>query len=171
MKNKKGGGSNCCSFKGGRRKRKTIRRRRKRKYLKKRKTKRHRRRRKSRRKRGGGLLAPATFKCNASQSIGEHYTGIKHNTNPYLPDPKSSNTNMKGGGLWMDDFGLGDVLLNWYKGSNMASNIPIRYKGGKPLMKADPMHQPNMQGNTFVNKSSNLTALYDTSVKEVISGK
>ena len=60
---------------------------------------------------------------------------------------------MKGGGLWMDDFGLGDVLLNWYKGSNAVSNIPIRYKIGKPLMKADPMHQPNMRGDKFVSQS------------------
>lgn len=168
VKNKRGGGGDCCSFKGGRRKRKTIRRRRK--SLKKRKTKRRRRRRrKSRKKRGGGLLAPATFKCNASPSIGEHYTGIKHNTNPHLPDPQSSNKNMKGGGLWMDDFGLGDVLLNWYKGSNAVSNIPIRYKGGKPLMKADPMHQPNMQGGKFVSQSPNVPAMYDSAAQQVAS--
>ena len=45
----------------------------------------------------------------------------------------------KGGGF-LDDIGLGDVLLNYYKGTNTISNQPIRYKGGKPLMKAD--HAP-----------------------------
>ena len=111
--------------------------------------------------------------------MGEIYTGIKLNTNPFLPDPINNNTNMRGnqkggnsnssssptsgmGGSFLNSIGLGDVLLNYYKGSNAIANQPIRYKGGKPLMKADPMHQPGLESPIANSKSANIPSFYNT---------
>ena len=108
----------------------------------------------------------STYKCNYPTNVGEIFTGYKLNTNPFLPDPKYGNSNIrsrqKGGGL-MDDIGLGDVLLNYYKGTNAISNQPIRYKGGKPLMKADPMYQPNLTAPVAAKITPNVPQFYNVS--------
>ena len=126
---------------------------------------------------GGGLLAQGTFKCNYPPSIGQHFTGYKLNTNPFLPDPQNNNSNtrveQKGGGFF-DDIGLGDALLGWYKGTNTIKNIPIRYQGGKPVMPADPMHQPKLLANRYVHTTANVPQMYnsssETAIKNTIQG-
>ena len=88
-KTMRGGGCACAeSMTGGRR-----RRRRKRKT----KRRKNRRRRRSRKMRGGGALQGScvSWNCNVPSNIGEMFTGYKYNTNPYLPDPKSLNSNIK----------------------------------------------------------------------------
>ena len=133
-----------------------------------RKTKRKRRRKKNtrkkrRRKRQRGRYS--TYKCDSPSNIGEIYTGIKLNTNPFLPDPRNGNTNMRGnqkGGSFMDSIGLGDVLLNYYKGTDAISNQPIRYNGGKPLTGADPMNQPYLESPIASRTSANIPNFYNT---------
>ena len=108
----------------------------------------------------------STYKCNYPSNVGEIFTGYKLNTNPFLPDPKYSNTNVRGsqkGGGFLDDIGLGDALLGYYKTTNTAKNIPIRYKGGKPVMPADPMHQPGLVGNKFQKITPNVPQMYNSS--------
>ena len=81
------------------------------------------------------------YNCVYPSNVGEIFTGIKLNKNPVLPDPINTNGNtrtvqklkQKGGGF-LDNIGLGDGLLGWYKGTNAISNVPIRYKGGQPLI-------------------------------------
>jgi hypothetical protein len=123
----------------------------------------------TRKQRGGGLLNPSAFKCNNSSNMGEFFTKIPNNTNPFLPDPISSNNNLRvprllksqNGGGFMDNFGLGDALLGWYKGTNAVNNLPIRYKGGKQLMPADPTHQPGLTKAVFHKTTSNIPLLYE----------
>ena len=127
-KKMKGGGCACASpMTGGRRRRRRKSRRSKRKNRYNRKTqKRNRRRsrktRRRRRQRGG---ACAKWGCDSPRNMGEIYTGVKNNTNPMLPDPKSLNSNLrikpemklqKGGGIpeLMHEFGLGDLVLNYW---------------------------------------------------------
>lgn len=160
-------------LKGGRKSRKYK------KSKKSRKQKRRRRRKKTRRRRrmrGGGCGCaspmvgggPAPFKCNYPSNIGETMTGYKLNTNPILPDPKSLNQNFRAhgkapqkGGFFMDDFGLGDVLLNWYKGTNTVSNAAHRYRGAANEPKADPMYQPALLKNaTFDTKTLDIPVEY-----------
>ena len=169
------------NLKGGkRRKRKTIRKKRKRKMRRKRggfkarltrvkRKLRNLRKKLTRRQRGGNLLRPSTFNCNYPKNIGEIFTNIPLNKNPLLPDPKNSNSNIvehtksqKGGGF-LDDIGLGDPLLNYYKVSNTAQNIPIRYKGGKPVMPADPMHQPGLTSGKFIKVTPNVPNMFSSS--------
>ena len=128
---------------------KKYRKKTKRRLRKKRnkKTKRKRRRKSSRRRyrlKGGMSCVNRPVQSN----MGEKYTGYKLNTNPSLPDPQSLNSNLKNvgqkGGFFMQDFGLGDVLLNYYKGMNSMVNLKHTYKGNKPEVKADPMNQPKL---------------------------
>ena len=166
------------NLKGGkRRKRKTIRRKRKAKKRTRRRkmkggarmrlTRMNRKlsalKRKIKKRQRGGC---STYKCNYPSNVGEIFTGIPLNKNPFLPDPKYGNSNIrtrqKGGGF-MDDIGLGDVLLNYYKGTNAISNQPIRYKGGKPLMKADPMYQPNLTAPVAAKITPNVPQFYNVS--------
>ena len=147
-----------CKLGGGRKKRKSKRKKSKRKKRKKKKTKKRRRRK---RQRGG-------YKCDYPSNVGEIFTGIKFNKNPSLPDPINSNTNTKSyhkqkGGGFMDNFGMGDVLLGWYKGTNAVSNVPIRYKGGKPLMNANPMHQPGLVNPGYNKMTPNVPQMYNSS--------
>ena len=164
-KRQRGGNCGCAeSLVGGRRRRRRKSRKRK---SRKRKSRRKRRRR---RQRGGNLLVPATFKCDYPSNVGEVFTGIKYNKNPYLPDPITTNRNtkrvpklkhnLKGGGF-MDDFGLGDALLGYYKGTNAVSNVPIRYKGGKTLPSADPMYQPGLLSNAAEYRTANIPEIYN----------
>ena len=164
-KRQSGGSCGCAeSLVGGRR-----RRRRKSNKRKSRKRKSCRRRRR-RRQRGGNLLAPATFKCNYPSNVGEIFTDVGVNLTQTLPDPITTNRNskivpklkhnLKGGGF-MDDFGLGDALLGYYKGTNAASNLPIRYKGGKPLPSADPMYQPGLLSNVAEYRTANIPEIYN----------
>ena len=142
------------NLKGGkrRRKRKTIRK------------KRRSKKRVKKLQRGGS----STYKCNYPTNVGEIFTGYKLNTNPFLPDPKyTNNTNIRSntqkGGGFMDDIGLGDALLGYYKATNTAQNIPIRYKGGKPVMPADPMHQPGLVGKGYNKMTPNVPQMYNSS--------
>ena len=149
--------------------------RRKRRKSKRRKTK--RKRRKRRRKQRGGM---GKYNCVYPSNVGEIFTGIKLNTNPFLPDPITTNGNtrtveklkQKGGGF-MDNFGMGDALLGWYKGTNTIENQAIRYKGGRPLMRADPMYQPGLLKQEPVHKTANVHKFYnaasETAVKNTIS--
>ena len=147
-------------YKRSRRYNKTNKRRRKTKRKRRRK-KNTRKKRRRKRQRGGY----STYKCDSPSNMGEIYTGIKLNTNPFLPDPRNGNTNMRGnqkGGSFMDSIGLGDVLLNYYKGTDAISNQPIRYNGGKPLMNADPMHQPGLESPVASRTTANLPNFYNT---------
>jgi len=163
-KRQRGGSCGCAeSLVGGRR-------RRKRKSRKRKSRKRKSRRKRRRRQRGGNLLAPATFKCNYPSNVGEIFTDVGVNLTQTLPDPITTNRNskivprlkhnLKGGGF-MDDFGLGDALLGYYKGTNAASNLPIRYKGGKPLQSADPMYQPGLLSNAAEYRTANVPEIYN----------
>lgn len=109
----------------------------------------------------------STYKCNYPTNVGEIFTGYKLNTNPFLPDPKYSNNNIRSsnqkGGGFMDDIGLGDALLGYYKATNTAQNIPIRYKGGKPVMPADPMHQPGLVNPGYNKMTANIPQMYNSS--------
>jgi hypothetical protein len=168
-------------LKGGKksRKYKKSRKRRKQKRKRKRKT------RKRRRMRGGGCGCaapmtgggPAPYKCNYPSNIGKTFTGYKLNTNPVLPDPKSLNQNFKAhgitqkGGFFMNDFGLGDVLLNWYKGTNAATNMKHRFRGAANEPKADPMYQPELLKPVHFDKTTaNLPAEYN-SASTIVAGK
>lgn len=108
------------------------------------------RKRKTRRRRKYYKLKGGMACVNRPQpsTIGQKFTGYKLNTNPMLPDPLSLNSNLKNvgqkGGAWMNDFGLGDVLLNYYKGMNAIKNVKHTYKGNKPEKKADPTSQPKL---------------------------
>ena len=147
-------------YKRSRRYNKTNKRRRKTKRKRRRK-KNTRKKRRRKRQRGGY----STYKCDSPSNIGEIYTGIKLNTNPFLPDPRNGNTNMRGnqkGGSFMNSIGLGDVLLNYYKGTDAISNQPIRYNGGKPLMNADPMHQPGLDSPVASRTTANIPNFYNT---------
>ena len=122
----------------------------------------------TRKQKGGSLLAPGAFKCNYPTNVGEIFTGIPLNKNPLLPDPINSNSNIvehvkhqKGGGF-LDDIGLGDALLGYYKATNTASNIPIRYKGGQLVMPADPMHQPGLTSGKFIKVTPNVPNMYSS---------
>jgi len=150
-----------CKMKRGGGRRKSKRKKSKRKKRRKKKTKKRKRRR---RQRGG-------YKCDYPSNVGEIFTGIKLNKNPYLPDPINSNSNIKQrqkGGGFMDNFGMGDALLGWYKGTNAVSNVPIRYKGGKNLMDANPMHQPGLLNKIPVHKTANVPKFYNTASDEAV---
>ena len=47
--------------------------------------------------------------------------------------------------------------------TNTAKNIPIRYKGGKPVMPADPMHQPGLVGTGYNKVTPNVPQMYNSS--------
>ena len=146
--------------KRSRRYNKTNKRRRKTK--RKRRSKKNTRKKRRRKRQRGGY---ANYKCDSPSNMGEIYTGIKLNTNPFLPDPRNGNTNMKGnqkGGSFMNSIGLGDVLLNYYKGTDAISNQPIRYNGGKPLINADPMNQPGLESPVASRTTANIPNFYNT---------
>ena len=155
----RGGGCACAGpiVGGKRRKRKSRRRRRSR-----RRTRRHHTYR--RKQKGGNLLAKSGFTCNYPTDVGETFTGIKYNRNPSLPDPINNNSNsriqqkfksfkkggrhklrknknQKGGGRMLSNFGFGDLLLGYYKGSNAAADAVNTYKGRRHEVSADPMKQ------------------------------
>ena len=150
--------------KGGRKKRKSRK-----------KSKRKRRKTKRRMKGGSGkglLASPACsgFNCDMPTNVGEIYTHYPNNTNPFLPDPMSLNSNLSGkalispkpmggkkggrrkrrgrknmkGGFFFDDWGLGDGLLAYYKGTNAALNTKNLYAGNKPEVSATPSDQPEL---------------------------
>ena len=171
--------------------------RRKKKGKKTRKKSKKRRRKTKRRMKGGsgkGLLAsPACsgFNCNLPTNVGELYPpNTPNNTNPFLPDPMSLNSNLSGkalispkpmggkkggrrqrrrkgrksmkGGFFWDDWGLGDGLLAYYKGTNAALNTKHLYAGNKPEMSASPTHQPELLKNpNIASNSVNLPNEYE----------
>ena len=160
----KGRAAAFLGLSGGRRKKKGKKTRKK--------SKRKRRKTKRRMKGGSGkglLASPACsgFNCDLPTDIGKVYTHYPNNTNPFFPDPMSLNRNtrnpispkpmggkkggrkkrrkgrknMKGGFFW-DDWGLGDGLLAYYKGTNAALNTKHLYAGNKSEVSATPTHQP-----------------------------
>ena len=119
---------------------------------------------------GRGLLAsPACsgFNCDLPQNAGAIFTKYSNNNNPFFPDPMSLNRNVKNpisqkpmasakkggkrrrrkgrksmkGGFFWDDWGLGDGLLAYYKGTNAALNTKHLYAGNKPEPSATPSDQ------------------------------
>ena len=149
--------------------------RKKRRKSKRKKSKRKRRKTKRRMKGGSGkglLASPACsgFNCDMPTNVGEIYTHYPNNTNPFLPDPMSLNSNLSGkalispkpmagkkggrrkrrgrknmkGGFFFDDWGLGDGLLAYYKGTNAALNTKHLYAGNKPEVSATPSDQPEL---------------------------
>jgi len=177
-------GQNFPSLKkGGRKKRKSRK-----------KSKRKRRKTKRRMKGGSGkglLASPACsgFNCDLPTNVGEIYTHYPNNTNPFLPDPKSLNSNLSGkalitrkpmggkkggrrkrrgrqnmkGGFFFDNWGLGDGLLAYYKGTNAALNAKHLYAGNKPEVSATPSDQPELLKKPYVGRTSpNIPRFYET---------
>ena len=62
-------------------------------------------------------------------------------------------------------------VLGWYKGTNAVSNVPIRYKGGKALMEADPMHQPGLLNKMPVSKTANVPKFYTQASDKAVDPK
>lgn len=159
---------------GGKRKSKRRKSKRKKSKRKKRRKKKTKKRRRRKRQRGG----MGQYNCVYPSNVGEIFTGIKLNKNPVLPDPINTNGNtrtvqklkQKGGGF-LDNIGLGDGLLAWYKGTNTISNVPIRYKGGKTLMKADPMHQPGLLQEDPVHRTANVPKFYTQASDKAVDPK
>ena len=96
-------------------------------------------------------------------------TGYKNNTNPFLPDPNplnsnlKSNVNMRGGGF-MYDFGLGDLLNNYYKATDFGKNIWHRYKGNKKEVPVNTTYQPELRKNVIPEHSTaDLPKYYEVS--------
>ena len=110
--------------------------------------------------------------------MGEIYTGVKNNTNPILPDPKSLNSNLrikpvmktqKGGGIpeLMGEFGLGDFVLNYWKGTNAVQNVKHRYQGAKAEVGADPMNQPDLLKDLpMPYETANLPDMYSSASQQ-----
>lgn len=178
----------CISSKGGRRKqkRKTKRKRRKKKKTRKRKMKGGS---------GKGLLvnpACSGFGCDMPTNVGKLMTGYDI-SNKTWPDPMSLNRNVKHpykpvpmnynkkggrksrkkgrkgmkGGFFLDNWGLGDGLLSYYKGTNAALNTKHLYAGNKPEMKADPTHQPELlKPVPSSHNSSNVPDFYDSATTQ-----
>ena len=128
-------------------------------------TKKRRKRRKKKTMKGGSKY---TYGCTYPKNIGGAITGYANNKNPFLPDPNPLNSNLRshkqsGGGL-MYDFGLGDLLLNYYKATNMGNNVWHRYKGNKNVTKAEPTHQPELRKNIkFEHNIGDLSKYYEIS--------
>ena len=122
------------------------------------------------RKMRGGLKSNFTYGCNYPENMGKIFTGYANNKNPFLPDPNLLNSNVrphiaaqKGGG-WMNDFGLGDLLLNYYKATDFGKNIWHRYTGNKKEMPAEPTHQPELRKNIpYEHETANLPKYYEVS--------
>jgi len=132
----------------------------------------------------GLLASPACsgFNCDLPTNVGEIYTHYPNNTNPFLPDPMSLNRNVRSsklilpapmkskkggrrkrrsknrknmkGGFFFDDWGLGDGLLAYYKGTNAALNTKHLYAGNKPEVSASPSHQPDLLNKPDIGKTT-----------------
>ena len=111
-------------------------------------------------------------------NAGEIFTKYSNNNNPFFPDPMSLNRNVRNpispkpmagakkggkrrrrkgrksmkGGFFFDDWGLGDGLLAYYKGTNAALNTKHLYAGNKPEVDATPSHQPGFTQKTSRRK-------------------
>ena len=163
------------------RKQKRRRKTKKQKRRRRRRTKRHMKGGSS--VQGRGLLAsPACsgFNCDLPSNAGEIFTKYSNNNNPFFPDPMSLNRNVRNpispkpmasakkggkrrrrkgrksmkGGFFFDDWGLGDGLLAYYKGTNAALNTKHLYAGNKPEVDATPSHQPDLLKKPHVGKTT-----------------
>ena len=181
----KGRAAAFLGLSGGRRKKKGKKTRKKSKR-RKRKTK-----RRMKGGSGKGLLvSPACsgFNCDLPQNAGAIFTKYSNNNNPFFPDPMSLNRNvrnpispkpmasakkggkrrrrkgrksMKGGFFW-DDWGLGDGLLAYYKGTNAALNTKHLYAGNKPEPSATPSDQPALlKKPQFTKTTPNVPTFYE----------
>ena len=175
-------------LRGGRKKRRKSR-----KKSKKRRRKTKRRMKGGSGVQGRGLLAsPACsgFNCDLPSNAGEIFTKYSNNNNPFFPDPMSLNRNVKNpispkpmtgakkggkrkgrksmkGGFFFDDWGLGDGLLAYYKGTNAALNTKHLYAGNKPEVSATPSDQPELLKKPEIGKTTpNVPRFYnDGSIK------
>ena len=96
----------------------------------------------------------------------------KNNTDPSLPNPKSTNSNFKqsGGGVFNlaeNVPGASDLLDNYWKGVTGAKNVYQSWIGGQPYPSPDPTVQPieNVAPSNYspvdiaaISKQSNLIA-------------
>ena len=146
----------------------------KKKFRKFTKNYRKRKRRKTRKMRGGSK-SNFSYGCKYPQNMGKIITGYSNNTNPFLPDPNPLNSNLrshvvpqKGGGL-MNDFGLGDLLLNYYKATDFGKNIWHRYNGNKKLISAEPTHQPELRKDiNYDHTTADLPKYYEVSTGKAV---
>ena len=97
----------------------------------------------------------------------------KNNTDPSLPNPKSTNSNFKqsGGGVFNlaeNVPGASDLLDNYWKGVTGAKNVYQSWIGGQPYPSPDPTVQPieNVAPSNYspidipaISKQSELVAL------------
>ena len=138
-------------------------------------TKNYRKRRRKTRKMRGGSKSNFSYGCKYPQNMGKIITGYSNNTNPFLPDPNPLNSNLrshvvlqKGGGL-MNDFVLGDLLLNYYKASDFGKNIWHRYNGNKKLMSAEPTHQPELRKDIkYDHTTADVPKYYEVSTGKAV---
>lgn len=163
-KKRQRGGCGCAkAMLGGKRK---TKRRRRRKIKRVKKTKRRRRRRRAKkRQRGGNLLSSpcsSGFECSNPKNLGAHF-GNKLNTN-VMPAPINSNNNfnLKGGGVWSD------LKQYWWKGNDALTNTVQRYKGGKPKVSSDIMHQPRLsKDKVYQSRNMDLGSIHESSSRDV----
>ena len=172
-KKRQRGGCGCASkgmMGGKRRTKRRTKRRRRRKVKRVKKTKRRRRRklkRAKKRQRGGNLLAKpgsSGFDCSNPKNLGAHF-GNKLNTN-VMPAPINSNNNFKqnGGGLW------GDLQNYWWKGNDALTNTVHRYKGDKPVVSSDIMHQPGLsKDKVYQSRNMDLAGAHLEAVRVVVN--
>lgn len=133
----------------------------------KRRVKRRKKKTKRRRKQKGGNSS-----CPYDKNMGEKFTLRKYNNNPFLPDPKSTNLSSdvpypyrksggkktkrnrkrrtQKGGSWYE-FGLTDLINNYFDGVKTFTDIPLKYRGKKTELGSNPMKQkiptPRIQHN------------------------
>ena len=114
-----------------------------------------------------------TYGCKNPQNMGELITGYANNTNPFLPNPKSLNSNLrvhqqKGGGF-MYDFGLGDLLLNYQKATDFGKNVWHRYKGNKKEVSANTTHQPELRKNVpYEHNTADVPRFYEIATDKAV---
>ncbi len=123
----------------------------------------------------GGSKSNFSYGCKYPENMGKIITGYSNNTNPFLPDPNPLNSNLrshvvpqKGGGL-MNDFGLGFLLLNYYKATDFGKNIWHRYNGNKKLMSAEPTHQPELRKDIkYEHTTADVPKYYEVSTGKAV---
>ena len=127
----------------------------------------------NKRKMRGGSKSNFTYGCKYPENMGKILTGYSNNTNPFLPDPNPLNSNLRShkvpqkGGGFMYDFGLGDLLLNYYKAADFGQNVWHRYRGNKKLTSAETTHQPKLRRNIpYEYSSADLPKYYEVSTEK-----
>ena len=81
-----------------------------------------------------------------------------------MPAPINSNNNfnLKGGGVWSD------LKQYWWKGNDALTNTVQRYKGGKPKVSSDIMHQPRLsKDKVYQSRNMDLGSIHESSSRDV----